>query len=146
MKKFVIAAVVAATATLGIAQTAPKGDGDGAFHHRRHRGARMHRIAEKLNLTDAQKEQIKSIRAASREQNKQLFADFKAKRQELRSLRQNNDPRAADVKSQLEAMRPQLEAARKATHEQVLSVLTAEQRAQLEQWKTQRQQRRGERQ
>jgi Spy/CpxP family protein refolding chaperone len=61
-----------------------------------------------------------------------------AKRQELRSL-SAGDPHAGELKAQLQALRPQLEAARKEQHEAFLNVLTAEQRAQLDQWKTQRQ-------
>jgi Spy/CpxP family protein refolding chaperone len=129
MKKFVIATMIAATATLAIAQV-PGAGGFGGRHHAR--GAMLGRLAEKLNLTDAQKQQMKDIRTADRERNKQLYADARAKFQELRSLKENNDPRAAEVKAQLDAMRPQLQAARKATREAMLSVLTADQRAQLQ--------------
>jgi len=126
MKKFVIALLVTATSAIGFAQTA----GPGTPHARGHRGG-FGRIAAKLNLTDAQKQQLKDIRTASREQNKQLYADFHAKLQELRALKQANDPKADDVKAQLKAMRPQLEAARKASREAMLNILTPEQRDQL---------------
>jgi protein CpxP len=126
MKKFVIALLVTATSAIGFAQTA----GPGTPHARGHRVG-FGRIAAKLNLTDAQKQQLKDIRTASREQNKQLYADFRAKLQELRALKQANDPKADDVKAQLKAMRPQLEAARKASREAMLNILTPEQRDQL---------------
>src|SRR5438105_1428903 len=126
MKKFVIALMVTATAAIGFAQTA----GPGTPHGRGHR-AGFGRIAAKLNLTDSQKQQLKDIHTAGREQNKQLYADFHAKLQELRALKQANDPKADDVKAELQAMRPQIEAARKANREAMLNILTPEQRDQL---------------
>jgi Spy/CpxP family protein refolding chaperone len=126
MKKFVIALMVTATAAIGVAQTA----GPGTPHHNGHR-AGFGRIAAKFNLTDAQKQQMKDIHTASREQNHQLYADFHAKLQELRALKQANDPKADDVKAELKAMRPQMEAARKASREAMLNILTPEQRDQL---------------
>lgn len=127
MKKFVIALMVTATSAIGFAQSAGPGTPHG---HGRH-GAGFDRIAAKLNLTDAQKQQLKDIRTADREQNKQLYADFRAKLQELRALKQANDPKADDVKAELKAMRPQIVAARKASHEAMLNILTPEQRDQL---------------
>src|SRR5258706_2327234 len=124
MKKFVIALMVTATAAITFAQT-----GDPGQFPPRARRARQ--FASHLNLTDAQKQQLKDIRTADREQNKQLYADFHAKLQQLRSLKQANDPAAADVKAQLEAMRPQMQAARKASHEAMRNVLTPEQRAEV---------------
>ena len=126
MKKYVIALMVAATSAIALAQTA----GPGSFPRHGHREG-LGRIGAKLNLTDAQKQQMKDIRTSDREQNKQLYADFHAKLQQFRALKQANDPGAADVKAQLESMKPQLQAARKASREAMLNVLTPEQRAQI---------------
>jgi protein CpxP len=126
MKKFVIALMLTATSAIGFAQTAaPETPG-----HNGHRGG-FGRIAASLNLTDAQKQQLKDIRAANQERNQQLNADFHAKLQEFRSLKQANDPKAYDVKAELKAMRPQMEAARTASREAMLNILTPEQRDQL---------------
>ena len=95
--------------------------------------------AQKLNLTDEQKAQLKQLRQTTQQQSAGLFADAQAKRQELRSLTRTNDPRASDVKAELDTLRPQLEAARQQQHAAFLNVLTPEQRMQLEQWKAQRQ-------
>jgi Spy/CpxP family protein refolding chaperone len=127
MKKFVIALMVTATSALALAQTA----GPGLSHRHGHRGG-FEKLATKLNLTDAQKQQMKDIRTADRERNKQLNADFRTKVQQFRALKQANDPGAADVKAELESMKAQVQAARQATHEAMLGVLTADQRAQLE--------------
>lgn len=123
MKRFVIALMVTATAAITFAQT----DAPGPLH----RHARMDGFASQLNLTDAQKQQMKDIRTASREQNKQLYADYRAKLQQFHALKQANDPSAADVKAELKAMRPQIQAARKASREAMLNVLTPEQQAQV---------------
>ncbi len=124
MKRFVIALMVTATAAITFAQTADSGQ----FHPRH---ARAEGLASKLDLTDAQKQQMKDIRTASREQNKQLYADYRAKLQQFRTLKQANDPSAADVKAELKAMRPQIRAAREASREAMRNVLTPEQQAQL---------------
>src|SRR3954447_19254841 len=126
MKKFVIALLVTATSAIGFAQTAEPG----TSHHKAHR-AGFGRMAAKLNLTDAQKQQLKDIRTADHQRNQQLYADFRAKLQEFRALKQANDPKADDVKAELKAMRPQMEAARKASREAMLNILTPEQRDQL---------------
>jgi protein CpxP len=127
MKKFVIALMVTATSAIGFAQTA----GHGTSHKQgMHRGGFGH-LAAKLNLTDAQKQQMKDIRTAARDNNKQLYADFRAKLQELHALKLANDTKAADVLAQLEAMLPQIQAARKASHAAMLNILTPEQRDQL---------------
>jgi Spy/CpxP family protein refolding chaperone len=126
MKKFVIALMVMATSAIGFAQTAEPATPHGHGHR-----AGFGRMAAKLNLTDAQKQQLKDIRTADHERNQQLYADFHAKLQELRSLKQANDPRADDVKAELKSMRPQMEAARKASRDAMLNILTPEQRDQL---------------
>lgn len=123
MKKIVIALMVAATSTIALAQ-----DAGPAFHAH---GPRAARFAERLNLTDAQKQQLKDLRAANRAQNQQLYGDLRAKLQELHALKQAGDPKAADVKAEIKAMQPQIRAARRASHEAMLNVLTPEQRAEI---------------
>jgi Spy/CpxP family protein refolding chaperone len=126
MKKFVIALIVTATSAIAFAQTA----GPGTHQHQGHR-AGFGRIAATLNLTDAQKQQLKDIRTADHERNQQLYADFRANLQQFRALKQANDPKADDVKAELKSMRPQIAAARKASREAMLNILTPEQRDQL---------------
>ena len=131
MKKFVIAFAVAATAAGAFAaphaRTARFGD----------RGAHFEEFAQKLNLSDAQKQQIRDIEQSDREHNKQLYADFRTKMEHYRELERAGDPGAPNVKSELQSMRDQVKAARKAKHEAVSNVLTPEQRQQLEQWRAQ---------
>ncbi len=132
MKKFITAVVVVAAMTTPV-----------AFAHNQNYGHRHHsmaKFAEKLGLTDAQKQQVKDIRQADRQANQALFEQFRAKRQELRTLRQNNDPNAENVKTEVKALHQQLRAAHKATFEKIYNtVLTADQRAQVDAWRAKRQ-------
>ncbi|HEX7191954.1 MAG TPA: hypothetical protein VF381_10340, partial [Thermoanaerobaculia bacterium] len=84
-------------------------------------------------------QQIKDIRQADRQANKALFQQYRAKRQELRTLRQNNDPNAENAKAELKSLRQQLHAAKTATRDKIYNtVLTADQRAQVDTWRAQR--------
>ncbi len=60
-----------------------------------------------------------------------------------RELKRSGDPDAGGAKAELQPMREQIKAARKATHEAVLNVLTPEQRQQLEQWRAEHPRKRG---
>ena len=131
MKKFITAVAVVAAMTTPVAFAH---NSDFGGHHKA-----MGKFAEKLGLTDAQKQQIRDIRQADREANKALFEQFRTKRQEYRSLRQANDPNAENVKAELKALGQQLRAAHKATRDKIYNtVLTTEQRAQIDTWRSQR--------
>ena len=129
MKKFLITTLAIATLT-----TAAFADAGPRMQRRAERRAQ---IAERLNLTDAQKQQIRDVRKAAFQANKALFEAAREKRFELRQLREANDPRAEAVRTELIAMREQLRAARIATGE-VRSLLTAEQRARLDEMRARR--------
>lgn len=129
MKKFITAVAVVAAMTTPVAFAH---NPSGARHER---GAGF---AAKLGLTDAQKEQIRAIRQADREANKALFEQFRSKRQQFRALKQANDPNAEAVKAELKALGQQLREARKATREKIYNtVLTVEQRAQVDAFRAQ---------
>lgn len=110
-----------------------KGDrkgGHGEFggrHGRFGKGGMGGGMFRDLNLTDAQKEQLKQIREA----NKGNKADFDAIRPLMEAKR--NGTITADQEAQLKAFREQRHAKAKQVHEQMLAVLTAEQKAQLDQ-------------
>jgi protein CpxP len=132
-----VAAVLAVSATLAFAGP---GEGRGEGRHGGHgKGEFGAKFAQKLNLTDAQKQQIKDIRTASRTQNAQFFASVRQTREEFRAARQANDQARIDaLKGTLQSQRAQMKEIRKAERQQVLSILTAEQRAQLDAMKAQR--------
>ena len=135
MKKFLI--ITLAVATVAGAALADQG-GYGRRGRRLHRAEARREGMQQLGLTDAQKQQIRDIRKAAFEQNKGLFESARAKRFELRQLREANDPRAESVRTELLAMREQLRAANIATRERVRSILTPDQRARLDTMRAQR--------
>ena len=136
MKKFVIALALAATTSAGFAHD----------HGRRGLGKEHGRpVLEhfaQLGLSDAQKQQIAAIRKADAEKNRDLYANFHAKRMEIRDLRRAGDPKAETLKAEMEAMAQQVKAARDAVHQQVLAVLTPEQRSKLDEMRSEHKPRR----
>ena len=148
-KIITMAAALTLSATMAVA--APHGGGKGGKfggHGRGHRGAALSpRLAEKLNLTDAQKQQLEAIQKGFRDNNAQTFANAKELRKQFREAKQANDTaKLESLKPALEAQRTQFRQLREARQQQILAVLTAEQRAQLEAFKAERKQRRSEQQ
>jgi len=137
-----VAAVLALSTTIAFA--APH---EGKGGHRRGRAGQQYgqRFAEKLNLTDAQKAQVDQIRKSFREQNKAFFDSSRE------TFRQFHEAKKANDTARMESLKPAMQAAwdqmkqfRAQEQQQVLSVLTPEQRTQWEALKAERQQRRGE--
>ena len=145
MKIITIAAALTLSATMAVA--APHGGGKGGHGRGGHRGGILNqRMAEKLNLTDAQKQQIEAINKGFRENNKAVFESARDLRQEFREAKRANDTaKLESLKPAMEAQRTQFQQLREANKQQILAVLTAEQRAQLETLKAERKQRRHER-
>jgi Spy/CpxP family protein refolding chaperone len=131
MKKFITGiALVAATASMAYA-----GEATGAAQYGERRTELRHARRDtlrSLDLTEAQRQQIRALREADRDKNGQLYRAAREKRAELRRLRRANDPRAESVRQELQSMRAQLDAAHDALRAQLRGVLTAEQRAQLD--------------
>jgi Spy/CpxP family protein refolding chaperone len=142
MKKTIITTLaIAALTASAFAHEGQYGRGPRKLHRAEGRRA----LANVLDLSEAQKQQIRDVRKAAFQQSSALFESARAKRFELRQLREANDPRAEAVRAELLAMHEQLRAARLATREKVRALLTAEQRAKLEAARADRQARRGNR-
>ena len=112
------------------------------------RGMRAGGFFRGLNLTEDQKAKMKQIRESFAESNKSLREQLRAKRQELRQANEGgtfNEALATQKLTEIAPLQAKLMAERAKQHEQMLSVLTAEQKAQLEQAKAQFKARRGER-
>ena len=86
------------------------------------------RLLSQLNLTDAQQQQVRAIR-------QRFEANTRTQREELRKLHESNEGTEpnADAQARMRALRAEIEQAMRSTHEEMLAVLTAEQRTQLEQ-------------
>lgn len=133
----IITAVAAFALSGTLAFAGVQAEGNEGFHGRHgHRGHMEARLAAKLNLTDAQKAQLKSDRQTFREANKDFFAQVKATRQEIHAAKQANDTAKLDsLKATAQSQRAQMKQLRQQRREQFLSVLTPDQKAQLEQMK-----------
>lgn len=152
--KSVVAALVLAVAIavpVVIAQSTDDGGRKGRRDHAGHfgkRGGGMGRLFSQLDLTDAQKAQIKQIHENSRAELRPLGEQIRAKRQEIRQAREGGTVNEALVTQKLTEIAPleaKMMAARARIHEQTLSVLTPEQKTKLEQMREQFKSRRGER-
>lgn len=143
-KWITMAAVMTFSASLAVA--APhRGGGEGKRHGRKG-GEFSQRFAQKLNLTDAQQQQIRAIQQSFKQRHEAFFESAKETRRQLREAKQANDTaRLESLKPALEAQRAQFQQIRQEKQQQILAVLTPEQRAQYESLKAQRQERRGNR-
>jgi len=113
-----------------------RGDGMKGMKQGFHRDGAFNR----LNLTDDQKAKMKQIRESFAERNKGLLADLKAQRQELRQASEGgtfNEALATRKLTDTAGLRAKLMGERFKLHQEMLTVLTAEQKAQLEQMKAQ---------
>ncbi|HJQ68693.1 MAG TPA: Spy/CpxP family protein refolding chaperone [Blastocatellia bacterium] len=152
--KSVTAALVLAVAIAVPVVLAQSTDDGGRKGRRDHagqfgkRGGGMGRLFSQLDLTDAQKAQIKQIHEDSREQLRPLAEQIRAKRHEIRQAQQSGSADEALIRQKLTEIAPleaKMMAERARIHEQTLSVLTPEQRTKLEQLREQFKSRRGER-
>ena len=135
-----LSAVVLIFASIAVAQSVKTHRGQ------RQRGARMERgfhgggAFKQLNLTDDQKAKMKQIREGFMESNKPLLEQLRAKRQELRQSSEGgtfNEALATQKLTEMAGLQAKAMGARFALHQQMLSVLTTEQKAQLDQLKAQ---------
>lgn len=101
-----------------------------------------------LDLTDAQKTQMKQIRDNHSQSLRPLMEQIRAKRQEIRQASQGGSVNEALVTQKLNEIAP-LEAKmmgeRSRVHQEMLSVLTADQKAKLDQSREQRKEKWAER-
>ena len=118
--------------------------GRGMGHHRGMEGM----FLQKLNLTDDQKAKLKQMRESFAATNKPLFEQLRAKREELRQADQGgtfNEALATQKLTEMAGLQAKMMGARFSLHQEMLSVLTPEQKTQLDQMKAQFKSRHGER-
>ena len=111
-------------------------------------GDRMGAAFRHLDLTEAQKAQMKQIRESHSQNLRPLMEQVRAKRQELRQAQQGGTFNEALVSQKLSEIAPleaKLMGERHRIHQEMLSVLTADQKAKLEQSREQRKARWAER-
>ena len=93
-----------------------------------------------VNLSDAQKEQLRTIMEENRAANQTSHEEFRS----LREARRNGTL-TADQQSRLQTLREQMKQSAEQTRAKVLAILTPEQRTQIEQQKEEMEKRRQER-
>src|SRR6185369_8075005 len=106
------------------------------------------RLFARLNLTDDQKAKIKQTRQSFMESNKPLLEQMRSKRQELRQASEGgtfNEALATQKLTEMAGLQAKLMGARIQFRQQMLSVLTPEQKTQLDQLKAQFKDHRGKR-
>lgn len=160
--KFKILAVVALlaialAASIALAQSVKtdRGKGQGTRSAWRGRGGHGQRwggmrggFLKQLNLTDDQKAKLKQMRESFAAGDKPLREELRAKRQELRQASEGgtfNETLATQKLTEMAGLEAKLMGERFKLHQEMLTVLTADQKAQLEQMKSQFKARHGER-
>ena len=143
---------VALVASIAVAQSVKNDRGSGP--RRQWRGDGMKRgfhgggaFLNRLNLTDDQKAKMKQIRESFAERNKPLLEQLRAKRQELRQASEGgtfNEALANQKLTEMAGLQAKLMGERFKLHQEMQSVLTADQKAQLDQLKAQFKTRHGE--
>ena len=146
-----LAASIAVAQTVTTDQSTTQGTRtEGRGEHKGHgwEGMRNHgEFFKQLNLTDDQKAKMKQIRESFAERNKPLMEQLRAKHQELRQATEGgtfNEALATQKLMEIAPLEAKLMGERARQHQEMLSVLTAEQKAQLEQARAQFKTRRGE--
>ena len=152
---FASLAAVAVAAPLAVAQDGGDGGqekqrGERGFGkrggHRGHRGGGFG--FRGVDLTEEQQARLKSIHDSFAERTKSLHQQLRAKREELRQAEQGttfNESFAAQKLTEAASIEARLMAERFRVRQESLSVLTAEQRQQIEQRRQEHEQRREQR-
>jgi protein CpxP len=145
LSSIVLVASVAFAQTAGTTQdTQEKARGEWRGHGQRggHRGGfRGGAMFHNLNLTDDQKARMKQIRESFGERTKSLREQLRAKRQELRQAEENgtfNEALATQVLTQEAGLKARLMGEQFKLRQEMLTVLTPEQRTQMEQLRAER--------
>ena len=146
-----LATSIAVAQTVSTGQDNSKGahkgwhDGEGRRGHGW--GGMRGNAFRQLNLTEDQKAKMKQLRETFAQTNKPLMDQLRAKRQELRQANEGgtfNEALATQKLTEMASLEAKLMGERFKLHQETLSVLTAEQKAQLEQSKAQFKAKRGE--
>jgi len=138
---------IALAASIAVAQTVNTDGGRGGHKGHSWGGMRAGGFFRQLNLTEDQKTKLKQIRENFAQSNKPLRDQLRAKRQELRQASEGgtfNEALATQKLTEIAPLEAKLMGEQQKLHQEMLSVLTAEQKAQLEQSRAQFKGRRGQ--
>ena len=151
MKKFTIAIIAITVVAFGgifvfgqKSDTTGEGKGFGKAGHHQMRGMRakhgMGMLLRGLDLTDAQKEQVKSIISASREGSKPLREQVQANHKQIQALSENgsfDEAAVSELANRQGALHAQMIVERERVKSQIFAILTPEQKAKAAEMKAQ---------
>jgi Spy/CpxP family protein refolding chaperone len=133
MKKIISAVAVVALSGAIAFGAIDEGAGKGWGHGGHRRGGMSAHLAQKLNLTDAQKDQMKALHRSFREDNKAFFETMRQTRQEMKAAREAGDTaKVESLKATFQSQRAQMKQLHDAQKEKFLAILTPEQRTQFD--------------
>lgn len=148
LSSIVLVASVAFAQTAGTTQDTQekargewRGQGKRGGHRGGFGGFRGGAMFHNLNLTDDQKARMKQIRESFGERTKSLHEQLRAKRQELRQSNESgtfNEALATQVLTQEAGLKAKLMGEQFKLRQEMLTVLTPEQRTQMEQLRAER--------
>ncbi len=137
--KWITAVVVALSSVLfsaPLAVAAPGGHGHG----------RGDKLAEKLNLSDAQKQQWQDLERSFHQDNKAFLQQARQTRKEIHDAVEANDmAKVQSLEPTFQANRTQMKQLHEAQEQKLMAVLNDEQKAQFQQLKAERQSHRRQR-
>ncbi len=134
-----IAAVTALTLAGTMVFAAGPGSGRSERHGREGQGDRMARMAEQLQLSDAQVDQLKQMRQADMERNRANRQKAQTLAKQWVELSDKGDTKGAEnLQKQLSTMREEAQIRRLAERGSFEAILTDEQKQKLEQLRAER--------
>jgi periplasmic protein CpxP/Spy len=143
-----IAGVISAIAMM-VFMTSAYAANNGGGHRGKGRGMgmpgeRIEKMAEKLNLSDAQKSQINALQEQFKTQNASTLEELKTLHETARQqMKDKNREGAKATREQIKAKMETLKAAGEQLSSQIRNVLTAEQQAKFDQMKQKHEGKRG---
>ena len=140
------AAVVALSSTLAFA--APRGgEGHGGKHHRGAGSGEFGvRFAQKLNLSEAQQQQIKDLQKSFRDENKAFFQQTRDTRRQIKEATEAGDnARAEQLKATAKSQHQRMKQLRDEQMQRIETILTPTQRTQWQAMKAEHAARKAER-
>jgi len=144
MKKTITAvAALALSASLAMA-----GHGHGKHHGNKQGDAGWsEKFAQKLNLSEAQKQQVADLQKQFRAGNEPFLSSLRQTKTDYHAAREAGDTaRAEALRATLDSQKAELKQRNKTQHERIVALLSPEQRAQLEAMKAERGERHEKRQ
>ncbi len=147
-RSFILAASLILSAGAAFPQAAPAdAPKENKQVGRNHDGARDgQRMAEALNLTDAQKEQAKAIREKYRASSQDVRTQMRTLHDQLKAAREaNNTAEVERLNQQREALMANAKQTWTAQRDEFRSILTPEQQAKFDQFQENHKGRRGDR-